>query len=384
MNGADLTLTDYTSRQLRNLCTQAGFDNTDTPAALLRELLGAAGERKLSEPPLWPSDVADDATPVEFSYALDDGGDRAVRILGETVARSPSPTANIAAARQFLDTVVERHGCTADRFEAVQDLFLPERPQGKFALWFSLIFRRQGPPRLKVYFNPDVRGPERNRELVAEGLRRLGMDNAYELAATHGLRRGERDRFSFFALDLDDSPLSRVKLYISHDAATAEDVTHCARAVNGVDPAQIEDFCALLGGGTRRFTGRPLISSYSFVEADFDRPGNYSLYLPIRDYVPDDETARSRVRSFLAGHGVDQTNLDRALGAVSDRSLAERAGLIAHVSLRVGSFGSGTTIYLSSEAYGGTPPTATGNWQGSSAAEMDTVSAPFADSPAGG
>lgn len=384
MNGADVTLTDHTSRQLRNLCTLAGFDNTDTPVALLRELLGAAGGRALSEPPLWPSDVADDATPVEFSIALDDGGDRAVRILGETIPHNPGPNANVAAARRFLETVVERHGCTADRFEAVQDLFLPEHPQGKFALWFSLIFRSQGPPRLKVYFNPDVRGPEHNRQLVAEGLRRLGMDNAYDLAMAHGLRRGERDRFSFFALDLDDSPLSRVKLYISHEAATAEDVAYCAEAVSGVDTNQIHDFCALLGGGTRRFAGRPLISSYSFVEADFDRPGNYSLYLPIRDYVPDDESARSRVRSFLDGRGMEQAQLDRALRAVSDRSLRERPGLIAHVSLRLGAFGSGTTIYLSSEAYGGTPAGGAANPRGFAAEEMDSVSASFAESPARG
>ncbi|PRX50970.1 DMATS type aromatic prenyltransferase [Prauserella shujinwangii] len=375
MNGADVTLSDYTSQQLRNLCREAGFTDTDTPAELLRELLGAAGGRPLSAGPLWPSDVADDATPVEFSFAFDDGGDRAIRVLGETIAERPGPDANVAAARRFLHTVTERYGCTADRFEAVQDLFLPERPRGKFALWFSLIFRPGAAPRVKVYFNPDVRGPERARELVAEGLRRLGMDNAYDIVLAHALSRGDRDRFSFFALDLDDDPLSRVKLYVSHAAASVPDVERAAAAVSGIDRSEIGRFCALVGGSSGPFAGRPLISSYSLVEADPDRPGNYSLYLPVRDYVPDDETARSRIRSFLAEHGLDPADLDRALGAVSGRPLRDGRGLLAHVSLRLGGFGSGTTVYLSSEAYDVTPPRR---------GTARPVPVPLADAPLGG
>ncbi|WP_307849762.1 tryptophan dimethylallyltransferase family protein [Qaidamihabitans albus] len=370
----NVTLSDYTGRQLRNLCAEAGFDEADdTPVDLLRELLGPAGRRRLSEEPLWSSDVSDDASPVEFSFAFDDNGGRAIRVLGETMAEDPGPAANIAAARRFLDVVTARYGCTADRFDAVQDLFLPAQPHGKFALWFSLIFRPQAPPHLKVYFNPEVRGPERAPELVAEGLRRLGMDNAYDIATAHALRRGSRDRFSFFALDLDDSPLSRVKLYVSHESGRSEDVEQAATAVSGVDVAEIREFCRLVGGGSGPFTGRPLISSYSFVEADPGRPGNYSLYLPVRDYVPDDETARSRVRSFMSRRGLDQADLDRALRAVTNRSLRERAGLIAHVSLRLGGFGAGTTIYLSSEAYGGTPVQRS----------ADATAVPLADSPVG-
>lgn len=107
----------------------------------------------------------------------------------------------------------------------------------------------------------------------------------------HALRRGELDNFTFFALDLDDDPLSRVKVYVSHDAAEAEDAVRAAALVPGTDPMLIREFLAVLGGGKGPFEGRPLVSSYSFVEGMGGTPGNYSIYLPIRSYVPDDEVA---------------------------------------------------------------------------------------------
>jgi DMATS type aromatic prenyltransferase len=356
VNVADLTLFQYTSRQLRNLCQVAGFDESDdTPTALLRELLGPAGDRPLSAPPLWPSDVSDDATPVEFSIAFDESGERAIRILGETIAGTPSAQDNVVAAERFLDHLAQRFQISLDRFNEVRELFLPEQPQGSFAMWYSLILRPHSPPRFKVYFNPAVRGDEQAPGLVAEGLRRLGLDNVYDLVAENALSRGELDRFTFFALDLDNSPLSRVKLYISHYSAEVRDVERAARPVEGIDPARIREFCSLIGGKPGPFARRPLISSYSFVEADPEHPGNFSLYLPVRDYVPDDEVARARVLELMRASGLGRSDLDDLIRAVSDRRLAAAAGLLAHVSLRLGRFGSGFTVYLSSEAFTATP-----------------------------
>ncbi|MDQ0380541.1 tryptophan dimethylallyltransferase family protein [Amycolatopsis thermophila] len=335
----------------------AGFPDDDgDPVVVLRELLDAAGRRPLTRPPLWPSDVADDATPVEFSLALDESGDRAVRILGEPIPENPGPAANIHAAKRFLTHMAQRLDLTLHRFHAVEDLFLAEEPQGKFALWFSVILRPGRPPALKVYFNPLVRGVDAAPALVAEALRRLGLDEAYDTVASSALRRGAADRFSFFALDLDNGPLSRVKLYISHESADSATVERAAEAVDGVNPMALREFLTLAGGGTGPFAGRPLVSSYSFVEAGAGRPGNYSLYLPIRDYVPDDEVARAQVLAHFDRAGLPAAELDRAIGAVTGRALRDGTGLIAHVSLRLGRFGTGTTVYLSSEAYAVTAP----------------------------
>jgi hypothetical protein len=210
---------------------------------------------------------------------------------------------------------------------------------------------------LKVYFNPQVSGPARAPTLVAEGLRRLGIDyHVYEMVVKHALTRQDRDQFSFFSLDLDNSPQARVKLYVSHRDAETADVERAASLVPGIDPVQIQEFCAVLGGGKGPFRQRPLMSSYSFIEGDTGRLSNYSIYLPIRAYVPDDEVARARLLAIMAQYNIDGRELDRSLAAVSGRPLRDGVGLIAHVSLRLGEFGSGITVYLSSEAFGVTPP----------------------------
>jgi DMATS type aromatic prenyltransferase len=342
---ATLSLYEHTGRQLDRLCEVIGFDRTDQrPRELLGQLLGPGGDNNLADPPTFSSNVADDTTPIEFSLAFDATGECAVRVLGESVGRS--------TPRAFLDTVGHAYGFDTTRLDTLGDIFLPrEEHQGPFTLWYSLIFRAGRDPQVKVYLNPQISGPVRADALVGEGFRRLGIPGARDLVAKHALRRGEQDNFTFFALDLDRGPLSRVKVYVSHGAAESSDVEGAAELVPGIDPLQIREFCAVLGGGKGPFRARPLISSYSFVEGGHGRPSNYSLYLPIRSYVPDDAVALARVQALMTQFDLDVAKLDKAISAISDRPLRNGVGLISHVSLRLGERGSGITVYLSSEAY---------------------------------
>jgi DMATS type aromatic prenyltransferase len=353
------SLYGHTSDQLYKLCRVAGIADPQVPDALLRDLLGLAGARSVSEAPVWPSNVADDTTPIEFSVALDHERPPTLRILAETFASHPSAVANLRAARQLLDVWADRFEISLDRFRRVQDLFLPADPQGIFSLWYSLVFRPGDAPDFKIYFNPDVRGRECSAELVADGLRRLGLDGAYQTTLSHGVRPGqlgEGDRFAFFALDLNNGPRSRVKVYLSHEAAEERDMVRAAGAVDGISADQITEFCKLIGGDTGPFTGLPLVSSYTFVEGDSDRPSGYSLYIPIRGYVGDDEEARDRVLAMAVRYGFDASVIDRAIEAVARRPLADGVGLIAHASLRLGPDRPGVTVYLSSEAHEVMPP----------------------------
>jgi hypothetical protein len=174
----------------------------------------------------------------------------------------------------------------------------------------------------------------------------------------HGVRPGELgqgDRLTFFALDLHDQPQARVKLYLTHHNAEVRDVVRAAGLVDGVDATELAEFCAAAGGGTGPFGGRPLVSSYTLTERA-DKPVGYSIYVPIRSYVSDDEEARDRVVALLAQYGIDSADFDQAVAAVTQRSLRAGVGLIAHVSLRLGPPRPGVTVYLSAEAYGVTPP----------------------------
>lgn len=353
MSAAGATLSDLTSSQLRNLCAIAGIDERD-PVRLLGDILGTAGPRPLTEPPLWPSDVADDATPVEFSMQFESDGNRHLRVLAEKLADEPSPGANLRATRDLLTSLEQRYDLSLDRLRAVEDLFLTDEPQGEFAWWYSFIFGPDSMPKFKIYINPAMHGAEHAPDLVERALRRLGLAGAWATIRENALTRDGLDTPGFFAIDLDRSPQARVKLYVTHEAATPEDAMRAARAVPGIDLDRVDHFCATLSPATEVFDGRPLVSSYSFVEGDLATPNNYSLYLPIRDYVPHDGVARERTARLLKEHDVDPELLDRALTALTDRPLEDNTGLIAHLSLRMSPSRTGTTVYLSSEAYGGT------------------------------
>ncbi|NKE62178.1 hypothetical protein FXN61_37720 [Lentzea sp. PSKA42] len=320
------------------------------------EALGPGSRLPLSAVPQWPSFVADDHTPVEFSVALAQNEPPSVRMIVESLAERPDRRANLAAALGVLDRLAARHQLDLRRLDQVRDLFLPAEPQGAFAFWYSLIVQAREAPAIKVYLNPEARGRESATALVGEALGRLGLGAAFPAVTEHALRREGLDRFSFFALDLMDQNRARVKTYVSHDAAETADVVRAASAAPDVDLELLADVCALACGGTGPFTRRPLMSSYTFMAGDTDRPSGYSLYIPLRDYVQDDLEACGRVLSIMARCGLDTAPFVMALASLVQRPLGEGVGLIAHVSLRLGRPRPGATVYLSSEAYDVTPP----------------------------
>ena len=352
----DLSVADHLTGQLGRLCDVLEM-NPAVPVDLLVGALGDHAERLLSKPPIWPSDVADDHSPVEFSIAYNDHEPPALRILAEVLSRVPGVRANMSAAYDFLEDQAPRFGLSMSRLHAVRDLFTTDEPQGLYALWCSLVFRSRRQPEFKVYLNPEIEGPERAPELVEEAFRRLRLGTSYDSMLEHAVRPGELgglDRLTFFALDLHDEPQARVKLYLSHYDADPRDVARAAAVVDGVDPAEVAEFCRL-AGGAGRFDGRPLVGSYTFT-GNADVPVGYSIYVPIRSYVGDDLEARERVLPLLDRYRFDVATFDRAIAAVTRRPLADGVGLIAHVSLRLGPPRPGLTVYLSAEAYDVCPP----------------------------
>jgi DMATS type aromatic prenyltransferase len=277
-----------------------------------------------------------------------------LRILGETLAPQPSRRANAAAALRLVDTLAGRLDLDLDRFHRVQQVFLDATQQQDFALWFSLVYRSGRTPQVKIYFNPAVQGTTHAPRLVAEALRRLGLDGAYATILAHGVRPGQLgvgDRFAFFALDLHDQASARIKVYLSHHDADADDIARAAGAATGVDRRALLDFLELTGCAGP-LTKRCPVSGYTFVDSDTDRPSTYSLYLPIRDYVSDDEQARERTMAVLDRFGLDRSVIDRAITAVARRPLRAGVGLIPHLSLRLtADQPPGVTVYLSAEAY---------------------------------
>lgn len=352
----ELSVFDHFAGQLGRLCDVVGMDSA-APTDLVAGILGEHRTRPLSAPAAWRSDVADDHSPFEFSIAYNENEPPALRVLAEALAPAPGVAANMSAAYDFLRVQADRYGLSTRRLDAVRDLFAAAQPRGDFALWLSLVFRNGRRPEFKVYFNPELDGPARASDVVAEAFGRLGLSRSYRTLLRHAVRPGElgrRDRLSFFALDLHDTPQARVKLYVSHHDARARDVARASAVVDGVDPAAVADFCTVTGR-TDRFDRRPLVSSYTLT-GGVDKPVGYSVYVPIRSYVRDDQEARERVLPLLDRYRFEPAVLDRAIAAVTGRPLADGVGLLAHVSLRLGPPRPGMTVYLSAEAYQVHPP----------------------------
>jgi hypothetical protein len=360
------SLLDLLTVQWTGLCALTGIDPVSS-TALLSDLLGPAGAAALPDGPATASEIADDHTPVEFSLAFNHRDRPTLRILGE--ARGVN---DFGAAEAFLVRQAGRPGFAWSRLARVRDLFLPDTPgpdaqgpdargpdtpgpdpQGPdargsgFAMWHSLVFRPGKEPEFKIYLNPEAHGPRRAPAVVAEALKRLGVSTV--------LPTRPADRFVFFALDLHDGPRTRIKVYVAHPGATTGDILRAASAVDGVDPWQAAEFCADAAGRPERFTGRPLVSSFTLTPGQ-DRPVGYSVYVPIRSYVDDDAEARERIGRLLDRHGFAGADLDRALAAVARRPLDEGVGLLAHASLRLGRPQPGISVYLSAEAYQVSPP----------------------------
>ncbi|MFG3136411.1 tryptophan dimethylallyltransferase family protein [Streptomyces sp. NPDC048211] len=356
----ETTLGDHVLGQLRRLGATVGLSKTDIElyGQVLTDSLAGAAHRPLSLPPASPTFLSDDHSPVEFSLANAPDSAPALRVLVEPGWAHSDMADSGRAGLAVIRAMGARWGFATDRLDSIADLFLPAAPQGTLALWYALDLRAGGVPGVKVYLDPSASGPENAARTVREALRRLGYGRAFEqLPPAAG--------YPFLALDLGDWASPRVKVYVRHPRMSADDA--CALSRNsGATAADIRYFFhAAAGslapserGGTDplRLVRRPALTCHSFTEGD-NNPSGFTLHIPVRDYVRDDEETLARATALLTRAGMDPTVLNRSLGALTQRTLADGVGLIAYLALvyernrppRL-------TTYLSSEAYRVRPP----------------------------
>ncbi|MGW6907742.1 tryptophan dimethylallyltransferase family protein [Streptomyces sp. NPDC054940] len=352
-------LGEFIAGQLGRLCDLVGIDAHRRTAhqRVLSDLLGPAAARPLADPPPSPSFVSDDHTPVEFSLTFPAGGDPVLRVLVDPGCAALAMPDNARTAWAAVGRLAAQWGFRLDELTRVSDLFLPPVPHGPLSLWSAMELRPSGPPGLKLYLNAGSRGAERGMETVDEAMTRLGHGQAFEpLRCYLKPRFPERATFMFFALDVGPWAEPRVKVYVVHHHATADDAADAARLVPGACPDRVAELCRRIGGD-EPFSRLPLISCYSFTGADADRATGHSIHVPVRAYVRDDRAARDHAVRLLGQYGVHSAPLDRALAALTARRLSAGVGLISYLSLvQAGGQAPRITAYLSAEAYRVLPP----------------------------
>lgn len=357
----ETTLGDHALGQLRRLSATVGLSEADTDlyGQVLLDSLSDAAHRPLSQPPASPTFLSDDHSPVEFSLASTPNASPALRVLVEPGWAHTDLRDNGRAGLETIRQIAARWNFSTGQLDALSDLFFPTTPQGPLALWYALELRAGGVPGVKVYLNPSASGPDHAAHTVREALRRLGYGQAFEqLPPAAG--------YPFLALDLGAWKSPRVKVYVQHPRMSADDACVLSRRTSEAAEPDIRAFfhaaagsLAPAGSGGNdalRLVRRPALTCHSFTEGD-STPSGFTLHIPVRDYVRDDEEALARATGLLTRVGIDPTVLTRSLGALTQRPLADGVGLIAYLAL-VYERGRPPrlTAYLSSEAYRVRPP----------------------------
>ncbi len=344
-------LIDYASTRLGMLCKAAGFgDESENVTRTFESLISPWAERSRTEHGEWASEISDDNTPVEFSVAIADSGVD-VRVLFEPQADRPVLADYRAAGLAFQERLEREFGASLDRYRQLQDLFLPEDMHGPFAIWSSAVFSRRRPPAFKAYLNPQARGPEHAAELVQQGLERLGFSAAWQNLSETVLRRGsELDELKYFALDLTDDAETRVKVYVRHHSATAEDLECASSIAESYAEGEALEFVREMRGSGERLNERAPFTCSSFVGRKIERPVATTVYVPVCAYARDDAAVLERVRRYMRRQGFDSSLYESIVNGFANRPLAEGVGMQSWIALRRFGASARMTVYLATEA----------------------------------
>jgi DMATS type aromatic prenyltransferase len=303
--------------------------------------------------PSFDSDITDDHSPFEFSLALE-GGHPELRMLVEAQGQPATTISNWEASWRLNERLKHSFGASLERARQIEDLFRPEGDTDQFALWHAVCLKRGAPPDFKIYLNPQAKGEGQADKIVREALVRLGFSHAWDWIAAHALRRGSDDRVIYFSLDLSQGPRARVKIYVAHYAATANELESVMAGAPEYEEGDALRFCTAMTGRSGPYRARPIITCMAFVAADDTRPFSVTFHLPIRCYAESDRSALERICTFLSP--ADAVLYERAITAMAERRLEDGVGLQTYASFRRQGNRKRLTVYLSPELYKVTAP----------------------------
>jgi DMATS type aromatic prenyltransferase len=350
---SSLSFLEFGLSRIQALCKAVGFGavETHTVEEIFSFMADGWGARRIGETPPWRCDVTDDHTPYELSLALE-GGRPEIRFLMESQRKSGATTLQSSwdDGLALNDRLQQAFGVPMERFKLVEDLFEPRNPTARFSLWHAFCLKPNGRPEFKVYFNPKARGPENSKALVKEALTRLGFTNAWRFISEVAMRRGAKDQLCYFSLDLSGQSVSRVKIYLAHTDATAEDIEAVMAQAKEYVPGEAQAFCQQLQKEGRFNGSRSTLTCLAFTSDDDARPYSVTLHCPIRCYVEHDGESMKRLGTVLDPQSY--TALESAIGAMARRPLESAVGLIQWASMRREGGQLRTTFYLATEAYG--------------------------------
>ena len=316
----------------------------ETARHLVQMALAPWGDRPVTGVARWPSWASDDYSPVELSLAFR-GAATALRVGFDPPGEVPTIDAQWRAGRAWMGRLEAELGVSCDRLRRVEDLFRPSLGDALFGMGFG--FQVEG-SRVghRVYLNARAHGDGAAPATVRKALDALGVGGAWSVISELALRRPD-DRLLFFALDLGDGP-ARVKVYVAHPDATAEDIDRVLAGAPGHRQGIGATFCRELIGNDGPYCGLPIVTYLAFTEGA-STPSSATLQIRIRSYAAHDRQALDQVARLLAP--ASARVLSRAVAALAGRPLDQRVGLIACASYSPSNRPTDLTVYLATEMY---------------------------------
>ncbi|MCQ4040471.1 hypothetical protein ACFOSC_29090 [Streptantibioticus rubrisoli] len=202
-----------------------------------------------------------------------------------------------------LTRLEQRDRAHLERARGLGDLFRPRSRQAAFGLCLAASVQPLTVGRVKVYFDTLAAGTERNRQVLAEALNRIGLGAAWSWLQEHDPAGMTHLMPAFFALDVDGSPDARVKFYTtvaersaSQLAARLAPFSDTARrtAAGFLENTAVDAAEALAQPGVR-----PTLC-WSMTARCHHRPVDATLYLPFNQYAPEGGQTLGRLRKTLA------------------------------------------------------------------------------------
>ncbi|KAI0404401.1 beta-eliminating lyase [Xylaria palmicola] len=307
------------------------------------------------DPARWASSLGKDHSPFQYAVWLDqETGGAELRVMLEAQPEGASLTSLQESALK-LNEAIKMNGDGAvslDQFELIRDLFMPENPEGKFALRHDYAATGTGLD-WKIYFDPSASGQHNVLSTTRRAFERLGL--ASEWALVEGTMTPS-DSVMYFGLDLSAGPGNPgVEVHIYHSAATAAAIARRHEAVcTQASGWEIQRFCEIMTGGSAGpYTGHPVASSFTFS----GRAGVGAVHFPVAEYAGDDGEVQRRVEQYMLARSVPasfQRRYRKSISAVQRRPLTAGPGLHSWVGLRQSASGALSNVFwLSAELLAG-------------------------------
>jgi DMATS type aromatic prenyltransferase len=339
------------------LCNVVGLSNkTEQVIEVFRAITSSWGDKAVGDTSTWQSDVSDDCTPFEFSIALDPDKVE-LRVLVEAQGSDPNLQSNWQAGLELNKYLAEHYNVSLDRFQQIEDLFVPTLASAKFSMWHAVCFYPDKEPAFKLYLNPQAQEKSRAAAIVEESLVRLGFSHAWPTLAETAAQRGpDKDEVVYFSLDLAAHVKARVKVYLRHLDATPAELESALSAARNYVPGDAIEFCQAMAPNQTSFSQKSAITCFSLIQGDDSVPSSGTLYLPISNYATDDRVVCDRLNRYFIQHSLPASIYHSTIQSLAARRLEAGVGMHSYTSLRREQQQRRVSIYINPEVNAVRPP----------------------------